>query len=298
VHCFDTPTDIFALPVARMAGVPAVIGSRLWSMESIPAKDRHLARFSERWAHRIVVNSRYVGSLLEREGISKNRIYLSYNGVDTGIFRPQDRLKENAELVIGSVCALRSEKRLDLLIEAFAHVSKTRPHLRLLIVGSGPMEQVWKQRAQDLQIQAKSHFEPTKAAVAEWMRKMDVFVLPSDTESFPNALLEAMACGCSVIGSNVGGIPEMIDPGNAGQVFEPGKVADLIQKLENVVDDPQSRVTWARAAAKRAEQEFSMQQATQRMEHLYTSLLRFDSPATASVVRRVGEEKQSILEKQ
>ncbi len=278
VHCLDTPTDIFALPVARMAGVPAVVGSRLWNMNAVPLLDRTLTRISERWAHTIVVNARSTGLLVEQEGVSKDRIYLCYNGVETDIFHPRGRTRvppvADAEFVIGSVCALRPEKRLDLLIDAFAAVHPMQPGMRLLIVGSGPMEQAWKQRVADHGLEAHCHFEPTRSDVADWMRSIDVFVAPSESESFPNALLEAMACGCAVIGSNVGGIPEMIDPENAGQVFEPGNLADLKSKLELVITNPDRRAAWGAAAAKRAETGFSMQRTTQRMEHLYTSLLQ------------------------
>ncbi len=277
VHCFDTPTDIFAVPLARMAGVPAVIASRLWSMETIPFHERILARWAEKCAHRIVVNARATGIEVENEGVLRERIYLSYNGVETHIFHPHPRARvaplQQAELVVGTVCALRPEKRLDLLIDAFAAVRNILPGLRLLIVGSGSMEESWKERVRGHQLEEQCHFEPTRPDVADWMRSIDVFVTPSDTESFPNALLEAMACGCAVIGSNVGGIPEMIDPERAGQVFESGNLADLIERLKRVLSNADERAVWGVEAARRACLEFSMEHSIRRMEGLYTSLL-------------------------
>ena len=68
-----------------------------------------------------------------------------------------------------------------------------------------------EKQSRDLSIRDDCTFEPAQSDVAPWFQRMDIFVIPSRTESFPNALLEAMACGCAPVGSSVGGIPELID---------------------------------------------------------------------------------------
>ena len=273
VHSFDSPSNSFAMPVARLAGVPGV-ASRLWSMLAIPPRDRRIARWAEARARRVVTNARFTMDEAERDGIPRERLFLNYNGVDTQVFHPRGRERvapvQGAELVIGTICALRQEKRLDLLIDAFAALR--RPGMRLLIVGSGPMEAEYKARVSGHQMEEACHFEPTRNDVAEWMRSMDVFVLSSDTESFPNAPLEAMACGCAVVGSNVGGVPEMISPGS-GRLFESQNLDALISQLRGLLEDPQLRADLGAGAARRAEEEFSMGKAARRMEGLYSSLL-------------------------
>jgi glycosyltransferase involved in cell wall biosynthesis len=276
VHCFDVPTITFGVPLARLAGVPAVLACRLWNRLSIPPRDFQLSRLAEQRAHRVVVNAQTTGNEVAADGIPKERIFLSYNGVDTKIFHPRDRKRvapmEGAELVIGSVCALRQEKRLDLLIDAFALLR--RPGMRLLIVGSGPKEAEYKALVSKHGMEADCHFEPMRNDVAGWMRSMDVFVLSSETESFPNGLLEAMACGCAVVGSAVGGVPEMITP-ESGLLFEPSNrgAAALAEQLQRLVDQPAVRATLGAQAAQRAEQVFSMEIAARRTEAFYTSLL-------------------------
>jgi glycosyltransferase involved in cell wall biosynthesis len=82
-----------------------------------------------------------------------------------------------------------------------------------------------------------------------------------------------MACGCCVIASAVGGVPEMVEEGRSGFLFPPGDAAALADRLRAVVEDSKLRLTSGTAAAVRARDTFSMEAAAQRMESLYDSLL-------------------------
>jgi glycosyltransferase involved in cell wall biosynthesis len=105
------------------------------------------------------------------------------------------------------------------------------------------------------------------------MRALDIYVMSSETESFPNALLEAMACGCAVIGSRVGGIPELITDGVSGLLFESKNVEDLAAALGKLICDPALRKRFAAQAAAFARDTFSMEVNARRNESLYRSLL-------------------------
>lgn len=277
VHAFDTPTDIFAVPVARWAGVP-VLSSQLWQSDVIPGLYRFLVRQTHRLADAVVVNSDAVRRhLIEREGVPASRVFLNHNGVETGVFHPGGRQKPDilagASVVAGTVCALRPEKRVDLLIRAFARVCDAHPDALLLIVGSGPTEPELLQLASQLQIGNRLRMVPRQQDVAGWMRAIDLFVLSSDSESFPNALLEAMACGCSVIGSRVGGVPELIADGVSGLLFDPGSEDQLAAHLETLLSQHGLRKQLAAEAARRAREEFSMGAVVNRMEALYQRVL-------------------------
>lgn len=277
VHAFDTPTDIFAVPVARWAGVP-VLSSQLWQSAAVTPLYRILVRQTHRLADAVVVNSDAVRRhLIEHEGVPASRIFLNHNGVETEVFHPGGREKSgilaSASLVVGTVCALRPEKRVDLLIRAFARVRDAHPDAVLLIVGSGPTEPELLQLASQLQLADRLRMVPRQQDVAGWMRAIDVFVLCSDTESFPNALLEAMACGCSVIGSRVGGVPELIAGGVSGLLFDPGNEDQLANHLETLLSQENLRKQLAAEAARRARQEFSMGAVVNRMEALYERVL-------------------------
>jgi len=119
------------------------------------------------------------------------------------------------------------------------------------------------------------------------MRAIDIYVNSSLSESFPNGLLEAMACGCCVIGSNVGGIPELITHMQDGLIFDAGRSEDLSAMLGLAATDSQLRQKLQMKAAETAHQRFSIALAAQRVGALYEELLAkraFYQPAEISSV--------------
>jgi len=277
IHCFDVATEILVIPLGRWYGVPVLIKSQLWYRDMVPRRYRSLLSITDRLADAIVVNSDAIRhELTDRYRIPAGRVYLSYNGVEPEVFSPDPNrpaLGPERPLTIGAACALRPEKRLDLLLEAFARVRSCRPGLRLSIVGSGAMRERLEEQRQRLGIVEDSHFEPMTNDVTGWMRQMDIFVLCSASESFPNALLEAMACGCCVVGSRVGGVPELIRDGQNGLLFEPGNIDDLVAKLSLVLDREDLRHTCGAEAVRTAHEDFPMDAAIRRTEEIYDSLL-------------------------
>jgi glycosyltransferase involved in cell wall biosynthesis len=272
VHAFDVPTNIFGSAGARFSGLPFV-ASQLWFRESIYSGWR-LHLLAMRAAKAVVVNSHAVEERLLREQPRlRGRVHVSHNGVETEFFHPLEDPPTDGPLVIGSVCALRQEKRMDLLLDAFARLRATRSGIRLLIVGSGDMLASLQQQRDRLGIGGDCIFEPAKEDVSCWMRRIDIFALCSDSESFPNALLEAMASGCCAVGSRIGGVPELIADARSGLLFEPGNAADLAAKLASVVDDPCLRVRLAREAVRTAREDFSIEAAVARLETLYDRVL-------------------------
>jgi glycosyltransferase involved in cell wall biosynthesis len=116
-------------------------------------------------------------------------------------------------------------------------------------------------------------FQPGAPDVEHWLRGIDIFVLPSHSESFSNALLEAMACGCCAIGSRVGGTPELIADGRTGLLFAPGDVDDLARKLRLAIEDRSLRERLSAAAASFAQQSLSLERFVRRLEDLYAGLI-------------------------
>src|SRR5204862_246300 len=150
--------------------------------------------------------------------------------------------------VVGIVAALRREKSIETLIDAFARIQNAGA--RLVVVGEGPERDVLIARAHQAGIAARSLFAPASLDVASWYRSIDVFVLPSTNESFSNSLMEAMACGCAVIGSNVGGNPELVRDDHNGLLFEAGNTVDLARQLGRLIDDRALRERLAASAVR------------------------------------------------
>lgn len=152
--------------------------------------------------------------------------------------------------VIGYMGRLVKAKGLDTLVEAFMRIKNQLPDVdvSLLIVGSGPEEQALKKQVADAGLERCTVFTGTvpHTRAGDYMRCMDVFVLPSRTtpawkEQFGRVIIEAMACGVPVVGSDSGQIPYLIRDTGGGSVFHEGDAADLAAKLENLVIDPSLR---------------------------------------------------------
>ena len=270
VHAFDVPADVFVAPAARMFRVPVVLSSQRAHRDLVGGQ-RHVLRLTDRIVDGIVVNSQAIARQLEEEdGVPASMIRLAYNGLDTAIFRREGpRAAVAAGPVIGVICALRPEKGLHLLIEAFAQVRRGK----LLIVGSGPALGELQERARSLGVAGECHFEPAVANVADWLRAMDVFVLPSLSEALSNSLLEAMGCGCCPIASDTGGNPELVRNGETGLLFRSGDAGALAERLRAVLDDAELRKALAAAAEERAHREFARAVAARRVGEIYREFL-------------------------
>jgi glycosyltransferase involved in cell wall biosynthesis len=278
VHAFDVPTVVFGVPAARFHRTPVVIATQLSYRELVSSFYRQMLRMTDHLADRVVANSQAVQQyLVAKEGIPPARTYLCYNGVETAVFHPAPDPKPpvvaDARLVIGAICALRPEKRLDLLLRAFAKVRRPGDGIKLLLVGSGPVLPDLEKLRTELDLAQDCIFEPAKSEVASWMRAIDIFVMSSESESFPNALLEAMASGCAPVGSRVGGIPELILPGETGLLFDSGDVDGLARALATLIEDPALRQRFSQAAARSARDNFSMEINVRANQALYDTLL-------------------------
>jgi glycosyltransferase involved in cell wall biosynthesis len=278
VHCFDVPMSVFAPLWARLAGVPAIITSQLSYRSLTPREFRLGLRFTDRLADRIVVNCEAMWRhMTADEGCPEEKLFLCYNGVETEVFHPGPRELPselgNASVVIGCVCALRREKRLDLLIRAFSKVRGAAPWAKLAIVGSGAELPRLEEMVGKLGLTGYVVFQLATPEVPRWLRAMDIFVLASDSEAFSNSLLEAMACGCCPVGSKVGGTPELILEKQCGLIFPPGDESALTECLLTLIERTELREKFGKAAAVRAREHFCMKTATERISALYSELL-------------------------
>jgi L-malate glycosyltransferase len=289
VHTFDHPLTCFGVPTARVFGVPVVLSSQR-AHRSLRAQQRWLIRLTDRMVDGIVVNCEAMRRhMVEDEHAAARLIHVCYNWIDTERFHPQPKLRPgalagkrtanalcaltNASLVIGTVCVLRPEKDLPTLVEAFARVSRITPGLALLIVGSGSMRDALQDQARNLGILSQCVFQPEVTDVAPWLKEIDIFVLPSRSEALSNSLMEAMACGCCAVASDVGGNPELVQDGRTGLLFQPGDVDGLAEKLRRLICDDRARAALAEGALGWIRERFDRRAAVPRMEDVYRSYL-------------------------
>src|SRR5437879_2395526 len=114
----------------------------------------------------------------------------------------------------------------------------------------------------------------TTTCVPQYLRALDIFVLCSRSEAFSNTLLEAMACGCCAVGSQVGGTPELIGNDERGLLFRPGDAGDLAEKLTTLIGNERLRREFGTRAADFAKTRLSIEIAAERMAEIYEMMLR------------------------
>jgi glycosyltransferase involved in cell wall biosynthesis len=278
VHTFDTPMNLFGVPTARAFRVPIVVSSQRAHRSLVSRNARHLLRVTDQIADAIVVNCETIRRhLLDDENVAPAKIRLCYNGIDVEQFRPsanpKPRVLSDASCVIGVVCALRPEKGLHILLDAFHQVHARHPGTKLLIVGSGPLLADLENRSRDLGVRADCEFEPATNCVADWLHAIDIFVLPSLSEALSNSLMEAMACGCAVVASRVGGNQELVQHGRTGFLFETRNASQLAMVVTDLIEHPELRKNSGAAASQFIHRDFSVAAAAHRMAEIYSELL-------------------------
>jgi glycosyltransferase involved in cell wall biosynthesis len=155
-----------------------------------------------------------------------------------------------AGAVIGTVCAVRPEKRLDVLIDAAALVARSR-NAHLVVVGDGPARRETESYARRVGFRSVT-FAGWRDEAPTLLRAFDVFALSSDTEGTPLALIEAMRAGLPIAATAVGGIPAAAPDGECALLVPPRDAAALAGAVERLLDEPALASCLSERAAARA----------------------------------------------
>jgi glycosyltransferase involved in cell wall biosynthesis len=253
------PDGYAAVRVGRELGVPVIVG----------AIGSDLRRRNDRFTIRLVRETMLdadavitVSDELRRQaiaqGVPAEKVTAIRNGCDTSVFHPGDRTAARAQLgcdpsdeLIVYAGNLLASKGLGELLEAFLEFAKLRPRLRLAIAGQGPYRDALARRAAAAGMESRVILPGRCDAngVAQWMRAADVFCLPSYSEGCPNVVVEALACGRPIVGTNVGGIPELVKEA-CGLLVPPRDAVALRGALEAALSKPWDGAEIARTSTR------------------------------------------------
>jgi len=175
--------------------------------------------------------------------VPAERIEVIPNFVDRSIWYPgkepchRATLAPGGEKIVMHVSNFRAVKRVEDVVEVFARIVRKMP-ARLVMVGDGPERARAAERADELGVRPHVMFLGKHASVDELLACADLFLLPSENESFGLAALEAMACGAPVVASHVGGIPEVVVHGENGYMCAVGDVDEMAEASLRILEDP------------------------------------------------------------
>lgn len=198
-------------------------------------------------ADRVIAVSHAVAQSMARRGIPQKKLQVICNGT---LGSPRTRpLKEYQPLplqrpAIATVAGMYRRKGIAELIDAFAQIALDFPGAHLYLVGNGPDRAIFEVQAQSTPVSDRIHFEGFQPEPQRYLLSTDIFVLASHREPFGLVLSEAREAGCAIVASDVDGIPEALDGGQAGILVSPADSHALAETLVQLLSNPNLLHKW------------------------------------------------------
>lgn len=281
VHTFLLKANIFAVPATWGSGCRAVVASRRNMGYVYTPTNLRVFRFLDRYTTRLLANSEAVKrDVVRYEKVPPRKVDVLYNGVDLSRFAgpgypavPRSLGVPEDAPVVGVVANLRPVKDLDLFLRAARVVAGQVPDAVFLLVGRGPLRDELGRRAAELGIAGKVFFSDGKGEVLDYLRRMTIGCLCSQSEGLSNAILEYMATGLPSVVTAVGGNPELVEDGVTGYLVPDRTPEALAARILLALQNPERSREMGRVALARCRERFDIQVAVRDLERYYLSLL-------------------------
>jgi glycosyltransferase involved in cell wall biosynthesis len=277
VHSYGFYSNLFAIPAARLAGVPVVVASIRDCGETLTPWQKRVQKMFCRMADCILANAEGVRRWLIREGYPARKIQVIRNGI-VGPAPTAGARRGWLRQELG-LSRLNRMKGLEYFLDAASLVAPLQPDVRFLIVGGnghrtdGTYQGELERYAASLGIDNRVIFTGFRQDVARMLPEIDISVLPSLSEGLSNSLLEAMAAGVPVIATKVGGTPELVEDGATGLLVPPRNPAALGQAMTLLLDHPETARRIGDAARRDVTVRFSIDKMVRDTQSLYVKLL-------------------------
>jgi glycosyltransferase involved in cell wall biosynthesis len=299
LHAHKFGSNLWGSLLGRLARVPVVVAhEQSWASARFSFAGERFRAFLDRAVIArsvdafIAVSEADRDRMVEVERIDPKRIRVLPNAVPTPQLSGHDVRREleipaDAPVAV-TVCQLRPEKALDLLVDTAALLRPQFPGLRVLVAGDGPEEAALRQRIREHRLEENVLLLGTRRDVPDVVAAADVAVCCSDFEGTPLSVMEYMGVGKPVVATRIGGLPEMIDHGVQGLLFEKRNAPELAAALARLFRDPAEREAMGEEARRRQRERFDLDAATRWLENLYEELYSASGRARANG-RRAAE---------
>lgn len=278
IHTHNTQPLIDGTLGALLSGVKTIVHTD--HARNFPDKMRYM--FAE-WCmsylvYKVVgVSDHTVANLIRYEKISPKKLTTIPNGIDGGKYHVSiEKDKKRKELgihhdgpIIGLGVRISEQKGITYLLQAMPVILSRFPDLSLVIAGEGNLIDVLRQEAEDLNVGDHVFFVGPRLDMPQLLKLFNIYVLPSLWEGLPMVLLEAMAAGCPIVATNVGGNMQAIKDGLNGTLVEPRNSGKLAEAVINLLGRPEVCETYRRNGLRIFEEKFSAEIMTRRYEELY-----------------------------
>ncbi len=183
--------------------------------------------------------------------------------------------------LVGWVGRMTGVKRVPDLLEAFRQLRDMHVDARLCLVGDGPERESLERLAKSLGVVRDCFFLGYQEEMGRWLESFDAFALPSANEGTPVSAIEALAAGCPVVATRVGGVPDVVQDGETGFLVASGDTKALARRLAELAGDPELRTRLGAAGRERVTSRYRVGRLLDDVDRLYRSLLAETVSATA-----------------
>jgi glycosyltransferase involved in cell wall biosynthesis len=285
LHAHMFGSNVWGTVLGRLTRVPVIVAhEHTWSYEGRPLRrvlDRELiARGASVF---LAVSREDRRRMIEVEGISPDDVRFLPIGIPP-LPEPSGR-DVRAELgigvdapVVGTVCELRPQKALEVLVEAADLLRERVPGLRVLIVGDGPERERLEELVRRRGLDSVVTFPGLRRDVSDLLAAFDLCVCCSDYEGSPLAVMEYMAAGKPVVATRVGGVPDLVEDGVNGLLVGPRDPVALAEAVAELLVDPVRRQEMGERGRQRQRREFDLDATVRRLEDLYEALVLAHRP--------------------
>src|SRR5436190_5001050 len=281
VHTYGFYPNSFAVPAARLAGVPVIIASIRDTGEVWAPNKRLVQKAVCRLATCVLANADAVRTQLIRDGYDERKLAVIRNGIDlkrldrcdgTGPIREEFHIPDDSP-IISVLSRLNELKGIPYFLDAVSSVLTSFPNARFLVVGEGPARLDLEVYAQNKGYGQAVIFTGARLDVPLILRETSISVLPSLSEGLSNVLIESMAAGVPVVDTQVGGNTEIVDDGTTGLLVPSRDSNALAKAILQLLSDPKTAARMGSAGRDRIESRFSVGRAVHETQRTYTSSL-------------------------
>ena len=282
LHAHLALADSLGRIAGRKAGVPVLMttehGKHLWKGRLYLMMEKWLARSTDM---RICVSDDIARIRVNREGSPEEKLTVIPNSVDTAPFRGavKGRAAVMAEFgwdvedpLIVTVGRLVVAKDYPSLVEMVYYLKDEFPGVRCLIAGDGPCLGEVEEAVKRFGVSENISLPGARNDIPDLLSVCDVFVLSSVREGLPVALLEAMASGCAIASTNVGGIPEAVKDGESALLVSPGEPRTLAGAVGRLLSGRELGARLGENASRIIDERYSASAITREIEDIYTRL--------------------------
>jgi glycosyltransferase involved in cell wall biosynthesis len=287
IHLYGLKANLVGRIIGKLAGIKVIIGG-LRSLYPFVRAPKKLAFLLDRLTFNLsqgyVSNSKMAIEFLVANGYNRKKFWLIYNGINIEEFNSslkKDIIKQNYKLplnkpIITCIANLHQVKGHNNLIKALYIVKKMDKSFVALFIGEGELKTDLCNSVKKLNLDDDILFLGRRSPkeIVDLLAVTDIFVLSSLREGLPTSIIEAMAAGCPVVATRVGGVTELVVDGVTGFLVNSSDTDEIASKLILLLNNPELRAKMGTEGRLRATNKFSLPRMVSEYESLYKNFLK------------------------